>query len=451
MRAQLAAALRNHPRDGDDVEVNALRRLHSKCQLNAIAATVKTTKDVSRVLEDPKLPGKNDLSRWWPEPTREKLNPLVPFPILRSNRHETHTSPAATVGVPGRGASYSLPTPIAPSMPMASVQTPLPRSASGSMLERSNSGGGGGATAASAGAGDPRSHSRRLTLTVASSGSKSNPRTGNRQRRRPTMSDPSFHMGNPKAVELPRDFAPATDAFEAVIDKGSPTVVHHSLQLEALDRSTRLAHWMDAFAADEEAFASKAVFVEMRLRQALSSSVQLGVPNTFRTAVVCDAFERVAPLTGRYEGVLVLIWKELVRAIFFDYTAELPGSGARVYAERTPFFLEAKRLRELTKQQTKTMRRMKAQRDAEIEAMKGRNELINKTLGAWNRALGSASASSEAEELKKRIEALEQLLSDASSEVARLQEEAYRDPIQKVRNAFTLGFDLSISRAHRPP
>jgi hypothetical protein len=34
---------------------------------------------------------------------------------------------------------------------------------------------------------------------------------------------------------------------------------------------------MNAFAADEEAFASKAVFVEMRLRQALSSSVSLGV------------------------------------------------------------------------------------------------------------------------------------------------------------------------------
>jgi len=49
------------------------------------------------------------------------------------------------------------------------------------------------------------------------------------------------------------------------------------------------------------------VFVEMRLRQALSSSVTLGVPNVFRTAVVCDAFERVAPMTGRYEGMLVLI------------------------------------------------------------------------------------------------------------------------------------------------
>ena len=127
----------------------------------------------------------------------------------------------------------------------------------------------------------------------------------------------------------------------------APLSYAQAMKLEALDRSSRLSHWMSAFAADEEAFASKAVFVEMRLRQALSSSVMLGVPNTFRCAVVCDAFERVAPMTGRYEGVLVIIWKELVKAIFMDYTPDLPGSGAKAYAERTPYFLEVKRLREL--------------------------------------------------------------------------------------------------------
>jgi hypothetical protein len=147
------------------------------------------------------------------------------------------------------------------------------------------------------------------------------------------------------------------------------------------------------------------------------------VPNTFRIAVVCDAFERVAPLTGRYEGVLVLIWKELIRSIFADFTNDLPGQGAKAYvertslplpppalsppacmsvlttapsphryAERTPYFLEAKRLRALVEDHERTMRRMRAQREAELEAINGRNALINKTLGAWNRALGNASA-----------------------------------------------------------
>ena len=62
------------------------------------------------------------------------------------------------------------------------------------------------------------------------------------------------------------------------------------------------------------------------------------------------------------------------------------------YAERTPYFLEAKRLRALVEDHERTMRRMRAQREAELEAINGRNALINKTLGAWNRALGNASA-----------------------------------------------------------
>ena len=43
-----------------------------------------------------------------------------------------------------------------------------------------------------------------------------------------------------------------------------------SSQLEALDISSRLGHWMHAFESDETCFASKAVFVELRLRRARS-------------------------------------------------------------------------------------------------------------------------------------------------------------------------------------
>ena len=133
----------------------------------------------------------------------------------------------------------------------------------------------------------------------------------------------------------------------------------------------------------------------------------------------------------RYEGVLVLIWRELLRAIFVDFTPDLPGSGAKVYSERNPYFLEAKRLREQCDEAERLMRKMKAQRDAELASLKGRNEMINKTLGAWNRALGHSQGSAEADDLRARIEALEKLLQEASSEVARLHEEAYKDPVAK--------------------
>ena len=129
--------------------------------------------------------------------------------------------------------------------------------------------------------------------------------------------------------------------------------------------------------------------------------------------------------------MLVLIWRELLRAIFVDFTPDLPGSGAKVYSERNPYFLEAKRLREQCDEAERLMRKMKAQRDAELASLKGRNEMINKTLGAWNRALGHSQGSAEADDLRARIEALEKLLQEASSEVARLHEEAYKDPVAK--------------------
>jgi hypothetical protein len=37
-----------------------------------------------------------------------------------------------------------------------------------------------------------------------------------------------------------------------------------------------------SYSEDEMAFASKAVFIEMRLRQALACSASIGVPNQFR-------------------------------------------------------------------------------------------------------------------------------------------------------------------------
>ena len=248
----------------------------------------------------------------------------------------------------------------------------------------------------------------------------------------PTSSgDPSRLTGNPEALELPESMflSPPTDAFAENLP-----VLPPRRQLEDLDRFERLNHWMSAFEMDEEGFKSKAVFVEMRLRQGLASSVQLGMPNAFHVAIVCDAFERVAPLTGRLEGVLVLIWRELVRAIFSDYTHELPGSGARAYAERVPYFLEAKRLRETMENQEKTMKRMRAQREAEIKATEGQNSLLNKTLGAWNRAMGSASGGAEAETLKQRVEALEKLLADALADIQKLQSE--QDPAARCINAY---------------
>ena len=85
MRHMLAGALRNAPANDDDADdVAVLRRLQKTQDRSRITQVVKSTTTVSRVLEEPQLPSRRDLARWWPEPVRETLNPLVSFPSPHS-------------------------------------------------------------------------------------------------------------------------------------------------------------------------------------------------------------------------------------------------------------------------------------------------------------------------------------------------------------------------------
>ncbi|KOO28130.1 hypothetical protein Ctob_003833 [Chrysochromulina tobinii] len=152
-------------------------------------------------------------------------------------------------------------------------------------------------------------------------------------------------------------------------------------------------------------------------RQALASSAMLGVPNAFRCAVACDAFERVAPLTGRFEGVLGLVWREIVRCLYSDYTPELPGAGAKVYAMRTPFFVEARRLQQMVDELRVQATLDSQKREADTDAADQKGRLLSKTLGKMNRVLGISQGMSEVEIVKLKMEGLEKLLAEALAEL----------------------------------
>jgi len=283
MRAQLAAALRAQPQDEGNADTNALRSLHKKRAINVLATTVKTSVDLRVVLEDPKLPSKQDLGRWWPEPARETLSPLVPFPTRPAMdtfdagfKVVSHASPPSTSMRGSLGGSL---TPGFASPPLGSPSAAMARSASALVLPRSASlpavardGKSAPATAS------PLSTHGSHGSPLGSINARGQSRIGGKWRSKPRLGDPSANLGNPAIIELPDGGTDTPlDVFEHLGKGGTPYALAFSQQLETLDRSSRLAQWMNAFAADEEAFASKAVFVEMRLRQALSSSVSLGV------------------------------------------------------------------------------------------------------------------------------------------------------------------------------
>jgi hypothetical protein len=222
MKASLHAALRNAAESTDDSttpeEAAVLAKLKKRQDLQKLTRTIASNTSVNRVLEEPALPSKKDLARWWPEPVHDTPNPLVPF--------QSKLGPPSAQLSPGSAG-------------------PLPSA---------------------------RSLTRTVSLPAkATSGRISPPskgRGGGGFRPRPRGTEPSRYLGSPSEISLP-PLSPSeeTDVSDAEMGRGVDMPYQQAMQLEALNRSTRLSHWMAAFASDEAAFASKAVFVEMRLRQ----------------------------------------------------------------------------------------------------------------------------------------------------------------------------------------
>ena len=57
--------------------------------------------------------------------------------------------------------------------------------------------------------------------------------------------------------------------------------------------------WRASFDREKASYKSFVVFMEMKLRQGLLVTSRLGLPNNFRTAVVCDCVERLSAVFGR--------------------------------------------------------------------------------------------------------------------------------------------------------
>ena len=193
-----------------------------------------------------------------------------------------------------------------------------------------------------------------------------------------------------------------------------------------------LSHWVGSHAEESDRFASSAVYVEMRLKQALAASSQNGAPNLFRCAIVCDAWERVMPMLGRYSRLFSLLWPELLKCIFADYHEGLAGSDARGYSTHRPHFLEAAQLRHACKEQGATIAQWHEQREQAMSDMGERNKTIAHTLSAWNRALAGAGQASQ----KAQLEALAAELESANAHIVSLTGDSYAEPAVKLVHDF---------------
>ena len=291
MRASLAAALgKVQPAQGggDGADVAALRALNRKRNLGKITSTVKMTKDVNKVLEDPPLPSAQDLTRWWPDfPERNTPSPLVSYGVhtLHVPRNDQiapmtlrHPMPPDSPPPPQRFGRISPPPDsyvgesalrtldlqrqIPPRSPLGSPRALAHPGLQPSMPPPLMHGNAPGiSTMLSLSARTPEQWRLPSTENGAHSARATTAEPGSRIRRpNPIRQEPSRNFGNPSTIKLPNANSVPADAFEELeTNLHGSRALHAASQIESLDRNTRLAHWMNAFAADEEAFASKAV------------------------------------------------------------------------------------------------------------------------------------------------------------------------------------------------
>ena len=382
---------------------------NSNNRIKLLQQMVKEGLSATAQLEDQPLPSKADLSRWFPEtpassPTRLLISPRRPASARAAppSRHVAHAE--------GSSATSSI--------------SGVPSSARPASA--------GACTAAMFSAKGAPSSARPASARTGFSDRSSI--TGVPSSTRPSSAAPASRRGLEApgasvafAAKAPR----RTGLADVDDDKAEP--VNTTAAMRAV-----LSEWMASYSEDEMAFASKAVFIEMRLRQALACSASIGIPNQFRCAIVCDAWERVVPFTGRLESMLKLLWSELLRCLFVDYTPNMVGAGAKAYAARTPFFVEAQRLRRVEEAAAVKMRAWEKQREQELMVVAERNKAINHTLGAWNRALGFSTGTKQDPAIAEQLSVLAGSLLEANSEAGEISRQASTEPRQRCRQAFEL-------------
>ena len=117
---------------------------------------------------------------------------------------------------------------------------------------------------------------------------------GERRKFRPSSASPGRRSRSP-----PRPFTSFTPPAHGAVDGALPNSMDNDdASLEPFMRDF-VQEWRASFDREKASYKSFVVFMEMKLRQGLLVTSRLGLPNNFRTAVVCDCVERLSAVFGR--------------------------------------------------------------------------------------------------------------------------------------------------------
>jgi len=150
--------------------------------------------------------------------------------------------------------------------------------------------------------------------------------------------------------------------------------------------------WLTSYEQEQNAFRSAQVYGDIKMSEAVNSSSlqRLETPNRFRTAVVCDMFQRIMPIFGRYEGLMKQVRHEMMMSIYPD----LCDSDQNVF-DKVPFFARnaalVQEVSDLKKERGRLMQELSDEEESLIDLQRKvreyREEIQSVKLeAAWSRA-----------------------------------------------------------------
>jgi len=214
-------------------------------------------------------------------------------------------------------------------------------------------------------------------------------------------------------------------------------------------QSVMMSNWLEEF-KEGARFDSPALFLELRLRQALQAldekTPHATGPDAFRTATVCECLSRLADTASAgLAPLLQLLRSELMHTVYVDYASiEAQRRGAPSDAEQMltmpTYFAQCAKLRQANTELREMMEmwqqtKLELQQDAEVRA-----DLLKVAVQRWNAVMGSLSGVADASEMLAKVGGALEALRQANQTIDELQRPALTDPLT-----------YAASRAEPPP
>ena len=208
--------------------------------------------------------------------------------------------------------------------------------------------------------------------------------------------------------------------------------------------SVLMSNWLEEF-KEGARFDSPALFIELRLRQALQAldekTPHATGPDAYRTATVCECFSRLADTASAgLAPLLQLLRSELLRTVYVDYASvEARRRGAPPDAEQMlgmpTYFAQCAQLRQANTELRELMAmwqqtKLELQQDAEVRA-----DLLKVAVQRWNAVMGTLGGVPGAADKIARVNGALETLQQANQTIDELQRPALTDPLTRLHNA----------------